>query len=87
MVFAFLDVIGFSRQRRFVHFQVVALDENSVGRQQIAILDLTKGKKAMKRHEYTLGVVEKIDFFLIKFFIWKSFLPTKRMILVFIPSF
>ena len=25
-------------------------------------------------NDLTLGVVEKIDFFLIKFFIWKSFL-------------
>ena len=38
--FFLFHVIRFASQRRFVHFQIVALNKDSIGRQQIAVLDL-----------------------------------------------
>ena len=60
---------------------------------QYLLIDHKKGTRGVDPEHYTfiylyaLGVAKKIDFFLINFFIWKSFLSTKWMILVFIPSY
>ena len=38
--FALFDLIRFARHGRLVHFQVVALNEDAIGRQQIAVFHL-----------------------------------------------
>jgi hypothetical protein len=37
---SFLDVIRFAGQRRLVHLEVVALQNDAVGREKVAIFDL-----------------------------------------------
>jgi hypothetical protein len=47
--FSFIDVVRFTRERRLVHFHVVARDDDAVGGQQVSILHL-RAIRAIERN-------------------------------------